>query len=140
MLAPSRRNCVVVWRFTTEHVSQRKVRLKSRIGSVRPSSAQMRFAVSETGSAARIAECDPFCALQACLKGVQVVAISEIDTFSSSTGNFNIPSQVMIVGKRASVCKYCKDCASALSGSGARMLFAQSDLFHALQACFESGL
>ena len=38
-----RRNCVVVWRFTTEHVSQSKIRLKSRVGSVRPSSAQMRL-------------------------------------------------------------------------------------------------
>ena len=66
--------------------------------------------------------CDPFCALQACLKGVQVVAISEIDTFASSTGNFNIPSQVMIVGKRASVCRYGKNRASALDISGARVL------------------
>ena len=74
----------------------------------------------------------PFCALQGVLEMCLVVAISEIDTFASSTGNFNIPSQVLIG-------RYGKGCASALSGSGARMLFAQSDLFYALQACFESG-
>merc|ERR1712135_1734 len=41
-----------------------------------------------------IAECDPICALQACMEGFQVAAIesvvSEIDIFVSSTGNFNI--------------------------------------------------
>ena len=36
------------------------------------------------------AECGPFCALQACCKGVQVETVmSEIDFFASSTGNIN---------------------------------------------------
>ena len=56
----------------------------------------MRDALSlSVGSCARVfvAECDPFCALQACFEGVRVVAIetvvSEIDIFVSSMGNFN---------------------------------------------------
>ena len=48
-------------------------------------------------------------------------------------------TDVMIVGKRPLVCGYGKDCASALCGSGARMLFAERDPFCALQACFERG-
>merc|ERR1712166_619750 len=41
-----------------------------------------------------IAEIDPICALQACMEGYQVVtldsAVSEIDIFVTTTGNFNI--------------------------------------------------
>merc|ERR1712061_692230 len=39
-------------------------------------------------------ECDPICALQACMEGFQVVTledvVGEIDIFTSATGNFNI--------------------------------------------------
>merc|ERR1739845_315874 len=48
------------------------------------------------GSGARvlIAECDPICALQACMEGFQVVKIesvlSEVDIFVTTTGNFKI--------------------------------------------------
>merc|ERR1711936_593912 len=41
-----------------------------------------------------IAECDPICALQACMEGFQVVAIesvlNEVDIFVTTTGNFKI--------------------------------------------------
>merc|ERR1712115_162308 len=41
-----------------------------------------------------ISECDPICALQACMEGFQVVAIesvlSEVDIFVTTTGNFKI--------------------------------------------------
>merc|ERR1712203_464773 len=41
-----------------------------------------------------IAECDPICALQACMEGFQVVtvesALSEVDIFVTTTGNFKI--------------------------------------------------
>merc|ERR1712176_1216020 len=46
------------------------------------------------GSRVLIAECDPICALQACMEGFQVVAIEsvvgEIDIFTTTTGNFKI--------------------------------------------------
>merc|ERR1712136_254939 len=52
------------------------------------------FALRGSGARGFIAECDPICALQACMEGFQVAAIesvvSEIDIFVSSTGNFNI--------------------------------------------------
>merc|ERR1712036_154599 len=41
-----------------------------------------------------ITECDPICALQACMEGFQVVTmgsvVGEIDIFTSATGNYNI--------------------------------------------------
>merc|ERR1712054_572243 len=41
-----------------------------------------------------VTECDPICALQACMEGFQVVTIEEvvgeIDIFTSATGNFKI--------------------------------------------------
>merc|ERR1712187_202105 len=41
-----------------------------------------------------ISECDPICALQACMEGFQVVAIetvlNEVDIFVTTTGNFKI--------------------------------------------------
>merc|ERR1711916_74115 len=52
------------------------------------------FALRGGGARVLISECDPICALQACMEGFQVAAIesvvSEIDIFVSSTGNFNI--------------------------------------------------
>merc|ERR1711861_33091 len=48
------------------------------------------------GAGARvvIAECDPICALQACMEGFQVATIEsvvgEMDIFVTTTGNFNI--------------------------------------------------
>jgi len=53
-------------------------------------------AVALKGAGARvmITECDPICALQACMEGFEVVAIEsvvgEIDIFTSATGNFDI--------------------------------------------------
>merc|ERR1712107_943965 len=41
-----------------------------------------------------VSECDPICALQACMEGFQVVTmeevVGEIDIFVSSTGNYDI--------------------------------------------------
>merc|ERR1712083_790297 len=41
-----------------------------------------------------VTECDPICALQACMEGFQVVTmeevVGEIDIFTSATGNFDI--------------------------------------------------
>jgi adenosylhomocysteinase len=52
------------------------------------------FAMRGAGARVLITECDPICALQACMEGFQVVTmeqlIGEIDIFCSSTGNFNI--------------------------------------------------
>merc|ERR1712031_67166 len=52
------------------------------------------FALRGAGARVLVTECDPICALQACMEGFQVVAIEEvvgeIDIFTSSTGNFNI--------------------------------------------------
>merc|ERR1711902_113072 len=46
------------------------------------------------GARVPISECDPICALQACMEGFQVVklesVVSEIDIFTTTTGNFNI--------------------------------------------------
>merc|ERR1711900_107556 len=52
------------------------------------------FAMRGAGARVLITECDPICALQACMEGFEVVTmeqvVSEIDIFVSSTGNFNI--------------------------------------------------
>merc|ERR1712178_658780 len=52
------------------------------------------FALRGAGARVLISECDPICALQACMEGFQVVTmeqvVGEIDIFVSSTGNFNI--------------------------------------------------
>merc|ERR1712213_73096 len=46
------------------------------------------------GARVLISECDPICALQACMEGFQVVTlesvVGEIDIFTTTTGNFNI--------------------------------------------------
>jgi len=52
------------------------------------------FALRGSGARVLVTECDPICALQACMEGFQVVTmedvVSEIDIFTSTTGNFNI--------------------------------------------------
>merc|ERR1719356_667611 len=52
------------------------------------------FAMRGSGARVLIAECDPICALQACMEGFQVVtvesALSEVDIFVTTTGNFKI--------------------------------------------------
>merc|ERR1712070_364917 len=52
------------------------------------------FAMRGGGARVLITECDPICALQACMEGFQVAtlesAVGEIDIFVSTTGNFNI--------------------------------------------------
>jgi len=52
------------------------------------------FAMRGSGARVMITECDPICALQACMEGFQVVTmeqvVGEIDIFVSTTGNFNI--------------------------------------------------
>merc|ERR1711981_299109 len=52
------------------------------------------FAMRGGGARVLITECDPICALQACMEGFQVVTmeqvVGEIDIFCSSTGNFDI--------------------------------------------------
>merc|ERR1711988_379391 len=52
------------------------------------------FAMRGAGARVLITEIDPICALQACMEGFQVVTmesvVSEIDIFTSATGNFNI--------------------------------------------------
>merc|ERR1711877_12569 len=52
------------------------------------------FAMRGSGARVLIAECDPICALQACMEGFQVVkmesVISEVDIFVTTTGNFKI--------------------------------------------------
>merc|ERR1712164_80552 len=52
------------------------------------------FAMRGAGARVLITECDPICALQACMEGFQVATleevVSEIDIFVSTTGNFNI--------------------------------------------------
>merc|ERR1711865_1322163 len=46
------------------------------------------------GARCLITECDPICALQACMEGFQVVTmesvVSEVDIFITTTGNFKI--------------------------------------------------
>merc|ERR1712139_371646 len=52
------------------------------------------FALRGGGARVLVTECDPICALQACMEGFQVVTMDEcvgdIDIFTSATGNFNI--------------------------------------------------
>merc|ERR1712125_266081 len=52
------------------------------------------FALRGAGARVLVTECDPICALQACMEGFQVVtmeqSVAEADIFVSSTGNFNI--------------------------------------------------
>merc|ERR1712115_13300 len=52
------------------------------------------FAMRGAGARVLIAECDPICALQACMEGFQVVTmedvVGEIDIFVTTTGNFKI--------------------------------------------------
>jgi len=52
------------------------------------------FALRGAGARVLVTECDPICALQACMEGFQVVTIDEcvheIDIFTSATGNFDI--------------------------------------------------
>merc|ERR1712019_102266 len=52
------------------------------------------FAMRGSGARVLITECDPICALQACMEGFQVVTmesvISEVDIFVTTTGNFKI--------------------------------------------------
>merc|ERR1711979_80146 len=52
------------------------------------------FAMRGAGARVLVTEIDPICALQACMEGFQVVSmetvVSEIDIFTSATGNFNI--------------------------------------------------
>jgi len=52
------------------------------------------FAMRGSGARVLVTECDPICALQACMEGFQVVTmeevVGEIDIFVSATGNFNI--------------------------------------------------
>merc|ERR1711977_665350 len=52
------------------------------------------FALRGAGARVLISECNPICALQACMEGFQVVTLEDVvgeaDIFVSSTGNFNI--------------------------------------------------
>merc|ERR1712226_1096304 len=52
------------------------------------------FAMRGAGARVHITECDPICALQACMEGFQVATmeevVGEIDIFVSTTGNFKI--------------------------------------------------
>merc|ERR1711982_236842 len=52
------------------------------------------FALRGAGARVLITECDPICALQACMEGFQVATmedvVGEIDIFVSTTGNFKI--------------------------------------------------
>jgi adenosylhomocysteinase len=52
------------------------------------------FAMRGAGARVLVTECDPICALQACMEGFQVVTmedvVGEIDIFTSTTGNFDI--------------------------------------------------
>merc|ERR1719428_2156823 len=52
------------------------------------------FAMRGAGARVLVTEIDPICALQACMEGFQVVTmdevVSDIDIFTSATGNFNI--------------------------------------------------
>merc|ERR1712124_63220 len=52
------------------------------------------FAMRGAGARVIVTECDPICALQACMEGFQVAAmesvVGEIDIFVSSTGNYKI--------------------------------------------------
>merc|ERR1712087_846438 len=52
------------------------------------------FAMRGCGSRVLVTECDPICAMQACMEGFQVVTIEDVvataDIFITTTGNFNI--------------------------------------------------
>jgi len=52
------------------------------------------FAMRGSGARTLITECDPICALQACMEGFQVVTmesvVGEVDIFITTTGNFKI--------------------------------------------------
>merc|ERR1711896_114973 len=52
------------------------------------------FAMRGAGARVLIAECDPICALQACMEGFQVTTlekcVKDVDIFVTTTGNFNI--------------------------------------------------
>merc|ERR1739845_274378 len=52
------------------------------------------FAMRGAGARVLVTECDPICALQACMEGFQVVklesVVHEMDIFVTTTGNFNI--------------------------------------------------
>merc|ERR1712130_1030388 len=52
------------------------------------------FALRGSGGRVMVSECDPICALQACMEGFQVVTmdsvVGEIDIFTTTTGNFKI--------------------------------------------------
>merc|ERR1739838_337488 len=52
------------------------------------------YAMRGAGARVLITECDPICALQACMEGFQVVTmesvVNEIDIFTTTTGNFEI--------------------------------------------------
>merc|ERR1712226_1086160 len=52
------------------------------------------FALRGGGARVLISECDPICALQACMEGFQVATldevVGEIDIFVTTTGSFNI--------------------------------------------------
>merc|ERR1711861_54621 len=52
------------------------------------------FAMRGSGARVLITECDPICALQACMEGFQVATlesvVGEMDIFVTTTGNFNI--------------------------------------------------
>merc|ERR1711937_1007551 len=52
------------------------------------------FAMRGSGARVLVTECDPICALQACMEGYEVTTmesvVGEIDIYCSSTGNFNI--------------------------------------------------
>jgi len=54
------------------------------------------FALRGCGARVYITECDPICALQACMEGFQVATLEEVvgdmDIFITSTGNFKIIS------------------------------------------------
>jgi len=61
-------------------------------GDVGKGSAQ---AMKGAGARVLVAECDPICALQACMEGFQVTTMEEaikegVDIFITTTGNFNI--------------------------------------------------
>ena len=83
------------------------------------------------------AECGPFCALQACCKGVQVETVmSEIDFFASSTGNIShfgpseeIEKQCARWRHRALVCGYGDVGFFAFRGFGDHVFVAECEPF-----------
>merc|ERR1711953_905622 len=79
-----------IMRATDVMIGGKRV-LRCGYGDVGKGSA---FAMRGSGARVLISECDPICALQACMEGFQVVAIesvlSEADIFVTTTGNFKI--------------------------------------------------